>query len=735
MNGIGKWLVFAIMVFSHEFVYAAEVEFNVNMSVQIKQGKFNPKIEFVDVAGPFNNWGQTIDTLKDLDGDSIYSYTLKNVTLGSTIPFKFRINGLWDGREEFPGGGNNRTLVVNTQNVSITAYYNDDDGKIYTIDRSKTFWWNNTVFYEVFVRSFYDANGDGRGDLQGLIAKLDYLNDGDSTTHSDLGITGLWLMPINPSPSYHGYDVTDYYGINPQYGSMADFKELLTEAHKRGIKVIVDFVMNHSGSTHPWFVKSNNNVSPYRDFYRWNSNNPAVTGPWGQNVWHSGKSGYYYGVFYNGMPDLNYENPAVTDSMFNCAKYWLKTVGVDGFRLDAVKFIFEEGSTLEDSPKTFDFWENFNTAIKSVAPNAFAVGEAWTSTSTVKKYQTNNRLDYCFEFDLASNLLNAANNGNASSLRNHLNTVYNGFPHLQWGSFLTNHDQNRVMDVLGGNVQKAKLAASLLLTIPGIPYLYYGEEIGMFGQKPDEDIRLPMQWSNGKNAGFSSGTAWRAPHKTYTQYNVAAQDFDDSSMLNHYRKFIGLRNQISALRTGNYASLPTENNAVMSFVRYTQSDTVFVISNTSAIAQKSVVFDFEGWYTADKSYTMFNVVNNSPVDFTVNSNSKSNITLEPYETIILRRDTLKSVGVQNWRSKKSIGTFSLFPNPASKQVQLVLQKSPQLSRCKCVFYSLQGEIVLEFDASNKIKWDIDVSTLKPGIYLVALESLDGRMVQKLCIEP
>jgi glycosidase len=235
-------------------------------------------------------------------------------------------------------------------------------------------------------------------------------------------------------------------------------------------------------------VKSNNNVSPYRDFYRWNSNNSAVKGPWGQDVWHVGKSGYYYGVFYNGMPDLNYENPVVKDSLFNCAKYWLQTIGVDGFRLDAVKYIFEEGSVLEDSPKTFDFWNEFNTAIKSVSPDAFAVGEAWTSTATVKKYQTKERLDYCFEFDLASNMLNAANNGNAVSLRNHLNVVYEGFPHLQWGSFLTNHDQNRVMDVLGGNIAKAKVAASLLLTIPGIPYLYYGEEIGMYGQKPDEDI-------------------------------------------------------------------------------------------------------------------------------------------------------------------------------------------------------------------------------------------------------
>ncbi len=714
---------------------AADIQFNVNMSVQIKKGKFNPQSEFVDVAGPFNNWGQTIDTLLDSDGDSIYTVTLKNVTLGSTIPYKFRINALWNGREEFPNGGGNRTLTVTTQNTVILVFYNDDDGIILSIDRNKTFWWNNAIFYEVFVRSFYDANGDGRGDLKGLIAKLDYLNDGDSTTHSDLGITGLWLMPINPSPSYHGYDVTDYYGVNPQYGSMADFKELLTEAHKRGIKVIVDFVMNHTGNTHPWFVKSNNNVSPYRDFYRWNSNNPSVKGPWGQDVWHAGKSGYYYGVFYNGMPDLNYENPDVKDSLFNCAKYWLQTIGVDGFRLDAVKFIFEEGSALEDSPKTFDFWNEFNTAIKSVSPDAFAVGEAWTSTATVKKYQTKERLDYCFEFDLASNMLNAANNGNAVPLRNHLNTIYEGFPHLQWGSFLTNHDQNRVMDVLGGNIAKAKVAASLLLTIPGIPYLYYGEEIGMYGQKPDEDIRLPMQWNNAKNAGFSSGNAWRAPHKSYTQYNVAAEDLDDSSLLNHYRKFISLRNQIPALRTGQYANIPAENSAVMSFARFQNKDTVFVISNTSSVEQKAVVFDFGGWQTANKSIKLYNVLRNSLVSLNLNGLAQAAISLQPFETLILKADTLKRVGGDKKLIQNPDWIFQIFPNPTSRFVHLVLQKSPNLKGAKCVFYSATGQIKMEVELLDKLKQEIDLSRLETGVYMVVIESEQGRFVKKLMIEP
>ncbi|MBE9472169.1 MAG: alpha-amylase, partial [Chloroflexi bacterium] len=199
---------------------------------------------------------------------------------------------------------------------------------------ASSFWWNDAIFYEIFVRSFYDSDGDGVGDLNGLIEKLDYLNDGDPATTDDLGVTGLWLMPISQSPSYHGYDVADYLTVDDEYGTNEDFRRLMEEAHKRDIRVIVDLVLNHTSSQHPWFQSARDDVdSPYRDFYVWSEENPGYKSPWGGQVWHRTSSGYYYGIFWEGMPDLNYDNPAVTTEMEEVIRFWLEDMGADGFRL------------------------------------------------------------------------------------------------------------------------------------------------------------------------------------------------------------------------------------------------------------------------------------------------------------------------------------------------------------------------------------------------------------------
>jgi alpha-amylase len=213
-------------------------------------------------------------------------------------------------------------------------------------------WWNDAVFYEVFVRSFYDSNGDGIGDFNGLTAKLDYLNDGNPATTTDLGVTALWLMPIHPSPSYHGYDVTDYYDVNPQYGTLADFKRLLAEAHKRGIRVILDLVLNHTSLQHLWFVAAQDPQSPYRDWYLWSPTDPGWPGPWGEKVWYANGRSYYYAIFDKNMPDLNYTNPAVTAKLDDVARFWLAEVGVDGFRLDAAKHLIEAGQVQENTAST-----------------------------------------------------------------------------------------------------------------------------------------------------------------------------------------------------------------------------------------------------------------------------------------------------------------------------------------------------------------------------------------------
>ncbi|CAN5596907.1 hypothetical protein BH23BAC4_BH23BAC4_11140 [soil metagenome] len=528
------------------------------MSYQVEQNLFDPAAMFVDVAGTFNGWGSNLTPLTDSNDDLTYEVTVGGFQAGSTIEYKFRLNGVWDGREEFPGPGNNRVYHVQAGPNVITVWYNDqapptgppvaafegtrvlsEGGVAYFQDRSSgevsdrlwTFqggipetsseanpavryltpgfydvtlvaigpqgadtltvtqfvevrqrtagelhWWNDAVFYEVFVRSFYDSDGDGIGDFDGLTAKLDYLNDGDPTTDTDLGITGIWLMPINNSPSYHGYDVTDYESIHPDYGTMESFQNFLAAAHERGIRVIIDFVVNHTSTQHPWFQASAANNPAYRDFYRWSASHPGYNGPLGP-AWHNHSSGFYYGVFWSGMPDLNFENSTVQDSMFAAADFWLREIGVDGFRLDAVKYIFEDGPILENAPRTFSFWSEFSGSVRESNPEAVTVCEAWSSTDSVVPYVVDGNLDFCFEFDLAARILQSVQSGNAQPLATKMQEVYAAYPHLQVGTFLTNHDQDRVMEVLDGDVDRARAAAALYLTLPGVPFIYYGEEI------------------------------------------------------------------------------------------------------------------------------------------------------------------------------------------------------------------------------------------------------------------
>ena len=317
----------------------------------------------------------------------------------------------------------------------------------------ETHWWNEAVFYELFVRSFYDSDGDGIGDFQGVIAKMDYLNDGNPDTDTDLGITAIWLMPMMDSPTYHGYDVIDYYRIEPDYGTMADFEEFLEAAHDRGIKVIIDLVLNHTSNKHPWFTQSAASSNDFRDWYIWSANNPGTIGPWGQNLWHASGSQYYYGVFWSGMPDLNYNHPPVKEAMFDVANFWLDK-GLDGYRLDAIKYLIEDGTIIENTPATFSLLEEFNELYKANNPDAFTIGEVWSNTNSVIPYVQNDRLDVCFEFDLASAILGAVNDNNPSGIQQHMQTVQSSYPALQYGTFLTNHDMDRVYNQIGSNMAK-----------------------------------------------------------------------------------------------------------------------------------------------------------------------------------------------------------------------------------------------------------------------------------------
>jgi glycosidase len=442
-------------------------------------------------------------------------------------------------------------------------------------------WWNDRVFYEVFVRSFKDADGDGVGDLAGLTASLDYLNDGDPATSDDLGVTGLWLMPIFPSPSYHGYDVTDYRAINPDYGTMDDFTAFLDAAHDRGIAVLIDLVINHTSREHPWFVSSAAGDPAYADWYRWSDSNPGTVSPWGGGpVWHPSDGRYYYGLFWEGMPDLNLENPAVTAEVRDVARFWLD-LGVDGFRLDGARHLIEEGDILADTPATVDWLEGFNDHVHTVAPDALVLGEVWSPTVTVAGYVPD-ALDLAFEFALSEAGTKALAAGDAAPFEGALATVLTAYPDLQWATFLTNHDMDRLMSSVGGDGRVARLAATWLLTSPGVPFLYYGEEVGLQGEKPDERIRTPMPWTaEGPGVGFTTGVPWEPADPGYPTANVAGQTSDPASLLSHYRTLARYRARSLALLRGTTVAVTSASPAITAFLRSEGDDHVLVVLNVS----------------------------------------------------------------------------------------------------------------------------------------------------------
>jgi alpha-amylase len=494
-------------------------------------------------------------------------------------------------------------------------------------------WWNNTVFYEIFVRSFYDSNGDGIGDLNGVTQKLDYLKD--------LGITGLWLMPIFPSPSYHGYDVTDYYSVNPQYGTLDDFKRLLAEAHQRGTRVILDLPLNHTSSQHPWFLDANGSTqSKYRDWYLWSDSNPGYLNPSGGSAWNPGETGFYYSIFSTRMPDLNYLNPAVTAEMEKVARFWLAEVGVDGFRIDAAKHLIEEGQKQENTPSTHAWYKNFYKVYKSDKPDAFAIGEAFNADAFLASTYTGDQLDMMFDFELASGFINSANGGGRSAVDSALIFAKESLPAWQFGSFLTNHDQTRAMSALNGDMGKARVAASLLLTSPGTPFLYYGEEIGMRGEKPDPDIRRPMQWTNGVRAGFTSGTPWEALGTDAAQVNVNTESADPASLFSHYRRLIALRNAHIALRTGDLSLVSTGNPGIYAALRYDPSETILVIVNLTNRPVSEYSLDLPETILKDGTYPIADLFGGQSIpDVTVTAGKFSSFkpltSLPAYATFIL----------------------------------------------------------------------------------------------------
>ena len=470
------------------------------------------------------------------------------------------------------------------------------------------------VWYEIFVRSWYDTNGDGIGDLDGVTAKLDYLKS--------LGVSGIWLMPINPSPSYHGYDITDYYGINPQYGTMADFQRLLDAAHKRGIKVIMDMVINHSSNESPWFKAALDPHSPYHDWYSWADRYTDVDtlSATGVTAWHTtgdqpdpgqpdseqpDSEQHYLGIFAPTMPDLNYDNPAVRAEMIKVGQYWLKK-GVDGFRLDAAQHIYDNLQSDMDDPvalaKNLAWWNEYRRGLDAVNPHAYLVGEVTRPVATeLAPYFK--PLDAVFNFPLAVQLIDSARRERNLDLAVTLEHTYASYRAADGGQlrdapFLSNHDQERVMSQLGDNPQRMRMAAAMLLTLPGEPYIYYGEELGMRGEKPDEALREPMRWQSAPDA--KGTTSWEpSTSGNGPAVSVEAEQADPHSLLSYYTMLIHWRSEIGALRDGGFRVYPEANDHLVAWQRTAAQGTVLVVHNLSSQTQ-SMPLDVPGEPHFDK---------------------------------------------------------------------------------------------------------------------------------------
>jgi glycosidase len=460
-------------------------------------------------------------------------------------------------------------------------------------------WWRDATFYQIFVRSYADASsgsfsGDGIGDLQGLIEHLDYLNDGNSSTTTDLGVDALWLMPINPSPSYHGYDVADYFGVNPQYGDIALMRRFVSEAHKRGIRVILDLVLNHASSQHPIFLRAKTDPADReaRGQFRFAQLPNELAGPWDQRVWHLSGREYYYGLFTAEMPDWNFRDPAVTAHHRRVAEFWLKEMGVDGFRLDAVRYFFEREGELQDGEETKAWLRDFSKYCHSVKPDCFLVGECYADSKIIASYARAGALDSFFEFGLSRALFEALRCEQPGILKQTLAKLqgeYGG--HQDWSSFLANHDQERTVSQLNGDMSLARLAAQLEFVLPGTPFIYYGEEIGMKGGKPDPDIRTPMQW-NGSTpaAGFSTGDVlpWHAVNPDFATINVERESADPTSLLSLYKRLVRLHASTPALRHGIEIPVTVSSDRIFASLRQEGAEWVLVLANLGTLPVKNL---------------------------------------------------------------------------------------------------------------------------------------------------
>ena len=446
---------------------------------------------------------------------------------------------------------------------------------------------NYRTFYQIFVGSFSDSNNDGIGDLRGIINRFDYLNDGDINSGKSLGVQGIWLSPIFSSPSYHKYDASDYYEVDWRFGTEADLKELIDLCEQRNVKLILDLVINHTSSQHPWFQEfkaarmDGDTENPYYDYYSCATTEGKQNGVTYQKI--AGVDCWYECNFSGEMPELNYDNPEVKQAVLDLAKYYLD-LGVDGFRFDAVKYIY-----YGDTPRSVEFWNWYMAELKAMKPDIYCVGECWSGDSEVLEYYGAMN---CFNFTMAQAegvIASAAKGFGMSKYTNYIvsyqSKVLEKNPEGMVMGFLSNHDMDRIGGafILENNM---RMAANLYLLAPGSPMIYYGEEIGLRGSRggemTDANRRLAMLWGDDDMIRNPVGSTY--PGDKQIQTTVADQAADENSLYNYYCDLIAFRHQYPAIARGVYSDLKCKEKNLGGFAIEHEGQTIGLIHNNGTEA-------------------------------------------------------------------------------------------------------------------------------------------------------
>jgi len=444
---------------------------------------------------------------------------------------------------------------------------------------------NSRVFYHIFVGSFSDSNNDGIGDLRGIIDRFDYINDGDPNSGLSLGAEGIWLSPIFTSPSYHKYDAANYYEIDPDFGTMEDLQELIELCHERGVKIILDLVINHSSPRNPWFQefvkaqKENDTESEYYDLYTWSEDGePGRT-------WYpiAGTDKLYEGNFSSEMPELNFDGDAAKEKMVELAKYYLD-MGIDGFRFDAAKYIYYGETT-----RNYEFWDWYMGELRAIKPDVYTVAEVWDSDGVTIPYFSSTN---CFNFSMAQTagqISQTAKGGDVNTftsyVENYISQIQSYRAEAAPVTFIANHDTDRAAGFLPVSNGQAKVAANLSILMPGSTFIYYGEEIGLKGSRggsnTDANRRLAMLWGDGDTISDPEGADYSSE-----QVNGTVQDHlpNGDSLYSHYKKLIHIRKSNPEIASGTYKALKLEGTYLGGFVSTLDGSSVVVLHNTTTEA-------------------------------------------------------------------------------------------------------------------------------------------------------